>query len=272
MRQRSFWLVVVTVLALAGVVRAQQESGRAELRVLFVGNCYTYFYNLAEMVGENSAAAGSGPRILPTLAVRGGQTLEWHLENGPAMAALASGRWDYVVLQEQSLLGGVAVNGKQEVADPAAFHASVREWTRRIRNVGARPVLFMTWARRSALAEQAKLSEAYNAIGRELGVDVAPVGEAWSAVRTRWLSLDLHIFDESHPTPAGSYLAACVIYATLTGRDPSGAPSVILGHPISRGEGVVDPSEKVPLADLGATTAGWLQEMAWRTVEHHRRP
>lgn len=266
--QRAY-LLLLACLVLSSSAGAQQQTSQPTLRVLFIGNSYTYFNNLGDMVA-GIAAVATGPRIEPALAVRGGQTLQWHLDNGPAMATLKTGTWDYVVLQEHSMLGVATLDGKPVIADPSAFHAAVREWARRIRSVGAKPILFMTWARRGALPEQAKLSEAYVTIGRELNIGVAPVGEAWSAARTKWLSLDLHIFDESHPTPAGSYLAACVVFATLTGRDPKGAPSVILGHPVARSEGTVDFTEMVPLVDIGATTAGWLQEIAWKAVSNHR--
>ena len=262
--------MVIALLVSATPIRAQQERSPSDLRVLFIGNSYTYFNNLGDLVAGIAASYENGPKIVPTLAVRGGQTLQWHLDNGPAMAALEAGDWDYVVLQGHSLLGGSVVDRTPVIAEPSAFNASVREWTRRIRQAGAEPVLFMTWARRNALTDQVKLSEAYTAIGRELTTDVAPVGDAWSAARTRWLSIDLHIFDESHPTAAGSYLAACVIYATLTGQSPSGAPAAVLGHPVSRGAGIVDSTERVPLADLGATTATWLQDIAWRVVSEHR--
>ena len=265
----AYLLLFLASLVPSSTIGAERQTTQPTLRVLFIGNSYTYFNNLGDMVA-GIAAAGTGPKIAPTLAVRGGQSLQWHLDNGPAMAALKTGTWDYVVLQEQSMLGVATLDGKAVIADPSAFHAAVREWARRVRSVGAKPILFMTWARRSALPEQAKLSEAYVSIGRELNIAVAPVGEAWSAARTRWLSLDLHIFDESHPTAAGSYLAACVIFSTLTGRDPKGAPSVILGHPVARSEGTVDFSEMVPLVDLGATTASWLQEIAWKAVSDHR--
>jgi len=267
--RRACLLLFLASLVPSSTMGAQQQTTQPTLRVLFIGNSYTYFNNLGDMVA-GIAAAGTGPKIMPTLAVRGGQSLQWHLDNGPAMAALKTGTWDYVVLQEQSMLGVATLDGKPVIADSSAFHAAVREWARRVRGVGAKPILFMTWARRSALPDQAKLSVAYVSIGRELNIDVAPVGEAWSAALTRWLSLELHVFDESHPTPAGSYLAACVIFSTLTGRDPKGAPSVILGHPVSRSEGTVDFNEMVPLVDIGATTAGWLQEIAWKAVSNHR--
>ena len=44
----------------------------------------------------------------------------------PAMAALKTGTWDYVVLQEQSMLGVATLDGKPVIADSSAFHA---QWT-----------------------------------------------------------------------------------------------------------------------------------------------
>jgi hypothetical protein len=247
------------------------------LRVLFVGNSYTVFNNLPDLVAAIAAADPDGPIIVPMLVTRGGATLRWHLENGSALKSLATGKWDFVVLQEQSLLGGDFKDGKAVVGDPSEFHASTREWAARIRAVGATPILYMTWARREpadAARVQKALADAYLGIGKELGVKVAPVGLAWAETRRRLLTLDLHIWDGSHPTPAGSYLAAAVIYATLTARSPVGAPSVIQGHPtVPSGEGqgvmVVDPSLRVPLVDLREATAAELQKIAWQVFSHY---
>jgi hypothetical protein len=177
--------VVIAVLALALPAAAQnavaQFQTRTVLRVLFIGNSYTYFNNLPDIVAGIAAADPDAPVIVPTLATRGGATLQWHLENGSALKSLAAGKWDFVVLQEQSLLGGDEKDGKIIVGDPFAFHVSTREWVRRIRAVGATPLLFMTWARWSppdAARTQKELADAYVIIGREMNVKVAPVGLA----------------------------------------------------------------------------------------------
>ena len=273
--------VVVAVLVFAIPAAAQDLAAppqtRSVLRVLFVGNSYTVFNNLPDLVAAIAAADPDGPIIVPMLVTRGGATLRWHLENGSALKSLATGTWDFVVLQEQSLLGGDFKDGKAVVGDPSEFHASTREWAARIRAVGATPILYMTWARREpadAARVQKALADAYLGIGKELGVKVAPVGLAWAETRRRLLTLDLHIWDGSHPTPAGSYLAAAVIYATLTARSPVGAPSVIQGHPtVPSGEGqgvmVVDPSLRVPLVDLREATAAELQKIAWQVFSHY---
>ena len=93
----------------------------------------------------------------------------------------------------------------------------------------------MTWARRDHPDMTDGLAKAYRDLGAELKAPVAPVGIAFAEAHRRLHSLDLHIYDGSHPTAAGSYLAAAVIYATITGRDPRVAPPTIYGRPISRG-------------------------------------
>ena len=83
--------------------------------------------------------------------------------------------------------------------------------------------------------------------------------------------MDLHIWDESHPTPYGSYLAGCVLYATITGLKPNVVAEVIEGHPVARTIGVVDLQTTIPLVDIRPATAKALQDVAWQTVEAFRR-
>jgi hypothetical protein len=280
--------------AVAVLVAAQPESGveaqgRTELRVLFIGNSYTYFNNLGDVLAGVAAANPTGPRIVPTLVTRGSATLKWHLENGVGRERLQSGRWDFVVLQEQSFLGAprAAPGQAATVGDPSEFYASIREWVRLIRSVNATPILYMPWAPRETgpamVAFTKKMADAHFTIGRELDVKVAPVGLAWMEA-SRLRTLDLHIYDNSHPTPAGSYLAACILWATLTRLSPVGARGVIFGHPTVESETptsapppagpyetFVDETRTVPLVDLRDATAAELQKIAWDVVTAQRQ-
>jgi hypothetical protein len=135
-----------------------------------------------------------GPIIVPVLATTAGATLKWHLENGSALKRLQGGGWNYVVLQEQSLLGGRIVDGQAVVGDPKAFFKSTREWVRRIRQVGATPILYMTWAHRSpSPAEMVKLQKQL-AVDSTLMVPLVDLSEAtashlqeiaWAVVSSR---------------------------------------------------------------------------------------
>jgi hypothetical protein len=269
-------VLVAAAIALAPALPSAQA--RPSRHVLFIGNSYTAANNLAEVVAGIAEARQAGPVIVPSMALRGGQMLDWHLHYGPAMPALEAPAHDItdVVLQEQSTLGaGDAqddASGGQHltIADPAEFYAGVRGLVKRIRARGATPVLFMTWARRDWPEDLEKLQKAYVSIGRELNVKVAPVGVAWAEAQRRIPTLVMYVADGSHPSWAGSYLAACVLYATITGQDPRGAPALISGHFVDRRSGEIDRSEVITLVNLEPELARDLQTIAWETVSGRR--
>jgi hypothetical protein len=74
---------------------------------------------------------------------------------------------------------------------------------------------------------QRRLWQGYYDIGMELGgpgpVGIAPVGVAWGRGDRPQPPRALWARDGWHPSPLASYLAACVMYVILTGRDPSGS-------------------------------------------------
>jgi hypothetical protein len=262
--------VSLVCLVVSARVPLQAQRARQRLRVLLIGNSYTFYNNLGDIVAGISRSKKDGPIIDATIAAAQNRDLAWHLENGPAMPALEKGGWDFVSIQETSLLpGGSMVGGKPVVGDPAkpgGFYDSAREMVKRIRAKGATPILEMTWARRDNPGTmQQDLAAAFGTIGKELDVRVAPIGLAWQEARWRLRTLEFHFRDGAHPSEAGSYLTAAVIYATITGHDPRGAAAVIMGHPV-KDDGVVDMGKTVPLVDLGQPTAAELQKIAWETV------
>lgn len=261
--------LALALIALAPAGRAQAPV-KAPLKALFIGNSYTAANDLPELVAGIAAAMPDAPAVVPGFALRGGMTLDWHLMYGPAMPSMTADTWNTVVLQEQSLLGG-GEDGRAVLADPRMFQASVREFVKRIRARHATPVLLMTWPRRDVPSDGPGLERAYLSVARELNIKVAPAGSAWMEAERRWPWLDLYAGDGAHPNAEGSYLAACVLYATLTGQSPAGAPASIAGHVVDRRTGVVDLDERITLVDLDPKTAGALQEVAWDTVSGRSR-
>lgn len=176
---------------------------RDSLDVLFVGNSFTARNQLPQRVGA---------LVAPTHTLRsatihaGGASLRRHWNAGLAQRTLASQRWDCVVLQEQSTL---------PLKSPQRFHENVRLFAAAIEARNARTLLYLTWSRANVPEAQHDLTHAVEAIAREIGADVVPVGIAWHAVRNEHPDIALYDADGSHPTPTGSYLAACVFAATL---------------------------------------------------------
>jgi hypothetical protein len=262
----TLWIAALWFPASARDLDATQnrasENSRP-LQVLFIGDSYIYVNNVADMLKGIAAGLG-GPAIEPTMAASGGVPLGWHLANGPALMLLAERQWDYVVMQEHSLLGGFVIDGEPRIVPPRIFHSSARELVRHIRERSpqAQPLFFMTWARRGRPQEEPILTNAYLDIGKELGVPVAPIGLAWEETKRRHPDVDLFARDGAHPSPAGTYLAAAILYASITGRSPQGAPPRIEGHPWSRQAGGIDMTRTVTLADLAPEVATRLQEVA----------
>lgn len=262
----SFYTVLLTLALIiapaAGFGPSQAPAGpsRPQLRVLFVGNSYTYYNNLPALVGQVSGGA-----LETAICGTGGATLQMHLQNPDCRTLLDGRRWDVVVLQEQSLLGGTTVDGRPTVGDPArVFFPGVTAWMGELRSRGARPALFLTWARRDVPEMQAALTAAYTKAGAEHGALVVPVGPAWQRFRAAHPDLPLHIEDGSHPTAAGSYLAAAVFATVLLDREvkvPNGSIEV---NPAPDGKVDLSTRQRVDVPAAVRQQAHAVAAVVWR--------
>jgi len=202
-------------------------------KVLFIGNSFTARNNLPGLIAQ--LAALQGKKVEHRLISAGGASLRAHWNAGESLKAIKESRFDYVVLQEQSTL---------PIKNAKRMHENVRLFDEAIRAAGAKTVLYMTWARQHAPESQRAITEAYSSIGRELGATVIPVGVVWQEFLRKHDKPVLHDKDKSHPTLAGSYLAACVFLAVLFKENPEGIA--------------------VDVEGLEANDRNLLQKIAWR--------
>lgn len=180
--------------------------------VLFIGNSLTFHNDLPGTVAALARAAG-GPALDVRAATIPGGTLEGAWDEGRARALVGAARWSAVVLQEQSM---------RPLTDPDAMeHAAVR-FAEAARRRGARVVVYGTWPDRREPETGAALEATFRRVARAAHAEVAPAGAAWARALQSDPSLALWAEDGVHPTPAGTYLAACVLFATLTGQSPVG--------------------------------------------------
>jgi len=202
-------------------------------RILFIGNSFTYENDLPGTFA--ALAQAGGHRVVTGMLADGGATLADHLASPDTTAMLTGSRWDVVVLQEQSEIPSIAQFRQQQMY-PAA-----RSLVQAIEAIRARPMLFVTWAHQAGWPEkglptfgamQDQIDLGYRTIAGELGVAMAPVGPAWLEVAQESPGLSLFQGDGVHPTAAGTYLAACVFYATLFRQSPEGlaAPDGVPGN------------------------------------------
>jgi Domain of unknown function (DUF4886) len=205
---------------------ALARSAQPGLRVLFVGNSFTFRNALAGMVRELAVYDRGGPRLFAVEYAAPGWSLENAARSGGLDHLLKDVHWDVVVLQEQSQMLSFPVPEWQRETYPFA-----RDLQDKITRDGARTLLFMTWGYRfgdrrnrpndTFLGMQERLARGYAQLASELPASVAPAGLAWAEALRERPGLDLWDSDGRHPNEAGSYLAACVFYKALTGRNPS---------------------------------------------------
>ena len=260
--RRSFVATLLVAFACTALLAGQGGRGQQPLRLLFIGNSYTYFNNLPEMFAK---LAEAGQHAVETAMVApGGWRLRDHWERGLATKVLHEGQWDYVVLQEQSTLGvNAVIDGQPRVTSDEVFQPYADKWAAEVRKAGARPVFYLTWARKATPDDQSVLNAAYMRAARASHGTVAPVGIAWSEVRQRHRSIELFYADGSHPSTAGTYLAACTFYATIFDASPEGLPARIVGHPVNLDTAQVAADKTAVLVDLSPVDARVLQAAAW---------
>jgi hypothetical protein len=205
------WLVLALAFASCGS-GPSDSLPEGNLRVLFIGNSLTEANDLPHMV--STIASGAGSRQIAVEAVNlGGASLTDLWNQGDALAAIARGGWDVVVLQQgPSALPEsrvLLVNDSKRFAD-------------RIRAVGARPALYMVWPPLSRPGDWDAVTESYATAARAVDGLLFPAGEALREALRRNPALGLFQTDGFHPTATGTYLAALVIYAQLTKQSVAG--------------------------------------------------
>lgn len=259
---RLFWsLLLLSACTQTPEPVIPTDAGPSSMtRVLFIGNSYTFQNSLPPMLEAFAHALAPASPLDTESTLAGGATLRWHQAQGPTSQLIREGHWSYVVLQEQSLLGGMRLDGNIYMAEPEMmFFPAARQLSAQITAAGGKPLFYMTWSRKAELAAQSHLTQAYARIASELEARLAPVGVAWERVRRERPELELYDADGSHPGPAGTYLSACVLFASIFRKPCIGAPNAITGAPWAGSD--FDSSRSVTLVSLPQDTAEYLQRV-----------
>lgn len=182
------------------------------MRILMLGNSYTSANNMPSLLARLTGAE-------VVAHTRGGARLAEQLNpktklGEKTLKALQNEKWDYVVLQEMS---------SGPVASKEKFLASVNRLCEQIRNNGAVPVLYATWAyekdgkqlKKSGMDYEQmneQMASAYHEAAEQNSCLLADVGKAFYE---RSETESLYAEDGSHPNGSGSKLAAETIAAAI---------------------------------------------------------
>jgi hypothetical protein len=185
------------------------------LRLLFLGNSHTARHDVPGTVASLLRAADRAAEVEAVLGP-GSMHLQERAEHAPTLDLLESEPWDVVVLQAQDY----SLSGRYTYPTGGA-----EELVRRVRALGAEPVLYAEWPRRG-VPETSRILWAYGRVATS-GACLPPVPEAFDLALTADPDLTLHAADGNHSSPAGAFLASAVLAGALLGRPVTDAPEVV---------------------------------------------
>ncbi|SMD35960.1 hypothetical protein SAMN04488029_2630 [Reichenbachiella faecimaris] len=239
-KRQKIWLLIVLV-TWTSFVHAQKKD---TLRVLFVGNSFTYFFNLPQVV--SSMAETQGQVIITRQSTVGGSNLEqhWKGEKGTkTREILDNGQWDYVVFNNHS---------SSAIDTPESFMDYGQKFAKLVRQKGAEPVWMMTWAYKSNPLMQDAITEAYKKLASITKSDYVPCGPLYASVRS--LRPDMELFhDDKHPSSNGTYLLGLAFYKYFFGLETNGIPERLTTTDID--------GEKLYLIFMTPSDADFLQKL-----------
>lgn len=210
--------ITFLLFILCGVRLSAQPADT--LDVLFVGNSYTYFWNMPLML--ETLSENADVYIKARKSTEGGVTWKDHWEGAKGLTTqqrIAGEDWDIVILQNHSL---------STIRNLNQFMAYGDQLIGKVQDADAEPVLYTTWARDFNPLMQNEISAGYEQLAQKHGLRNALAGEVWEDIRQLRPELELFDPDGSHPSPVGSYVNAVIFYCLLTGESAQGLPKRII--------------------------------------------
>lgn len=213
----------------------KQPQVDTPLRVLFVGNSYFYYNNslhnhVRRLVAAGNPALKDAPFGYKSSTIGGASlahhAVEWLTEPGR------------IGIKEPFQLVILGDNSAEPLSQARRTQARevIRQHAETLRKRGAEVALYMTHVyvapHRQAKPENLQLTARhYIEAGNEIKALVIPVALAFDEAYRRRPGIVLHTdYDGSHPDILGTYLAACVTYASVYGRPCKGNPYTYYGR------------------------------------------
>ena len=130
---------------------------------------------------------------------------------------IATGRYDRVVLQDYSLIP------LQNLVESQMYFTDFIEWVKA--NNGT-PYIYATWMYKGIANNNYDvvdpIQDALQPVADKTGAVMVPIDQAFRALQKKHPDIPIFMSDNKHPSPVGTYLAACVYFRIFTGESPMG--------------------------------------------------
>jgi hypothetical protein len=210
---KKSWFILFLLLCVQPFYAQQKQW-----KVLFVGNSYTYAYNLPQIVARISEETSL--RLDTYQSTLGGARLEDHWKGFRDLNSremIINGDYDVVVLQDQSM---------SAMTSPDSTLKYIMLFNELIRSRGAVTCLYSTWARERVPQYQEEIDTMYARAAMQTGAIRVPVGRAWQLAMDLRPSVDLYTSDGSHPNELGTLLTAAMFVRVICGELPETLPTL----------------------------------------------
>ena len=199
------------------------EQDNDNLKILLIGSSYFNFNNLPEIF-ENLAHSG-GREVFIDTRILNGTYLTYHAMSQETEDKIKQEEWDYVVLQ-----GVGPLMAYPDIITHHPVYPALETLKEKIStNSEATKMMFcLPWAFEDGMTWVEGWTDTFSDMQNKINITtleyadvigfiVAPVGVAWQEVlyEKNYPLHYLHRSDWNHPSLRGTYLMACVIYATI---------------------------------------------------------
>lgn len=195
---------------------------RPARRILILGNSRTFYHDMPDMIRAMADSANDPQKYEITVEALPGGSFE-SLWGDPHTRSLLGERWDDAILQSES-------RAQATDALDQSFLTYGEHLARAVRLTSGVPRLVVNWNYGPELfdggdpdgsgraAYYAAIQSGTELLGNKTGAKLVNIGQLWGQVANAYPQIRL-TEDGNHPTPAGSYLFALLLYADLSHRD-----------------------------------------------------
>ncbi|MCI9559771.1 DUF4886 domain-containing protein [Candidatus Ventrimonas sp. KK005] len=206
--------------------KAPEPIGEKRPKILFVGNSHTFYNDLAGTFVRIVDACGQKSDVYELS--KGYYSLARFANTEDELGnmldkAIHKRKWDFVIFQENV---AVVLSPKPE----EEMFPYARTLNEKVEAEGGHTVFLMTWAPKNGKKEgfktqsreelQTVIAENYMTISEELNALLIPAGISFMRCVETYPDIELWDADGQHPSPAGTYLAACTAFAVMYQQSP----------------------------------------------------
>ena len=192
----------------------------AQEKILFIGNSFTFYWNLPSLVESMAKEKGISLDIYQSTA--GSATLKDHWDGNRGLSTkkiIVNNNFSTIILQDHSTSPLLKTNESKEYFN---------RFIKLINNKKSEVIIYGTWTylANPLIGKSFKgidpIQYALKPIAEKTNSKLAPVGTAFRIFQQKHPEISVFTSDNKHPSPVGTYLAACVFFKMLTGESPLG--------------------------------------------------